>query len=441
MKVTKEKTENSQAFLTIEMEPEEIEEGLQVAYHRLVVRAKIPGFRPGKAPREVLERHLGKSTVLEDALNYLIPKAYQQAVKEQSIEPIAQPKIELAQTNPVIFKAVVPLRPKVELGDYHQVNVKQPEVEEITEDKVDTVIEMLRHQYATWEPVERPVNFDDLVFMDIEGKAGEESFVKSQALQYQVLKDSKKPVPGFAEQLIGMTKGEEKEFRLGIPDDFYKKELVGKEASFKVKVLEIKQENLPELNDDFAKRANPDIGTMKSLREQVATNLKQAAEENARKDFERQVVEAAAAQAKLEFPQVFVDEEIDHLFVDQARLLQLDGRGLEQYLKSMDKTEEQVREELRPVATKRVTQALVLGKIAEAEKLEVNEAEIDAEIDNMLKGAPEKMDKAKVREQLSSPQSRDSLKHSLLTRKTIERLVEIARSQGTVQLKGKEEEK
>ena len=167
MKVTKEKTENSQAFLTIEMEPAEVEESLEVSYHHLVKKTKIPGFRKGKAPRAILEGHIGKESLFEEALNNLLPQAYEKAIKEQEIEPITQPHIEIAQTDPVIFKVTVPLKPTIKLGDYHHLQFT-PEPVEVTEDDVNTAIEQLRRQHAIWEPVERPVEFDDLIVLNVE---------------------------------------------------------------------------------------------------------------------------------------------------------------------------------------------------------------------------------------------------------------------------------
>ena len=425
MKVTNDKTESRQAFLTIEMEPAEVEESLEAAYHRLVKRTRIPGFRKGKAPREILERYLGKESLLEDALNSLLPKAYEDAIKEQEIEPIAQPHIEVAQTDPVVFKVTVPLPPTIKLGDYHHIKVTSEPVE-VTEDDVSAAIEQLRHQQATWEPVDRPVDFGDLIALDIESNIEGEPFINQQGAQYQVIRELSFPAPGFAEQLSGMQRDEEKEFKLQFPSDYAKAELAGKEASFKVKVTEIKQERLPELDDEFAKGISPDFKTLDSLRERVSTNLRLGAEEQAREEFEERVIEAVVDLSQVEFPPVLVEAEIDRVLSQQARRWQLDAKGLEQYFKSINKTEEEVREELRPVATKRVIGSLVLGKIAEEEKIEVSDAEIDTEVENMTQSADEDK-KDKLQGFLNTPQARESIRQTLMTRKTIQRLVEIAK--------------
>ena len=265
MKVNREKVEDSQAFLTIEMESAEVEKSLEGAYRRLVKKTDIPGFRKGKAPRAVLERFLSKDSLFEDALNELVPKAYKQAIQEQKLEAIARPQIEVVKTDPVIFKAIVPLRPVVKLGDYHNIKVK-PEPAKVTEDEVSEVIDRLRHQHAVWEPVERPVGFNDLVTLDIESNVEGKPFVSQKAAQYQVIQNHSFPVSGFAEQLVGVARDAEKKFQLQFPSDYARSEFAGKEASFEVKVIEVKQEKLPELNNKFAKQVAPDIKTLASLR-------------------------------------------------------------------------------------------------------------------------------------------------------------------------------
>jgi len=435
VQVTNEKIENSQAFLTIEMEPAEVEESLERSYHRLVKRARIPGFRKGKAPRAILERYLGKESLLEDAINDLLPQAYEKAIKEQEIEAIAQPQIEVTQTDPLIFKAVVPLKPKVKLGDYQQIKVT-PKPVKVTKKDVNDVIEQLRHQHATWEPVERPVDFGDLIVLDIESNIEDSPLINQKGAQYQVLHDLSFPAPGFAEQLAGMKKDEEKEFKLQFPSDYPREELAGKEAWFKVKVGEIKQEILPELDDDFAKEINPDFATLDSLREKVSSDLKLRAEEKTRVDFEERVIDAVVDLSEVEFPPILVEAEINQILNQR---FQRGNQELEEYLRNINKTEEELHEELHPLATKRVTRSLVLGKVAEEEKIEVSESEIDAEIENMTKNATENRDE--LERVLNTPQSRQSIEQILITRKTVQRLVEIARGSKEIKTTEKEEGK
>jgi trigger factor len=439
LKVTKEKVENSQAFITVEMEPSEMEHGMENGYRHLVVKANIPGFRKGKAPRAVVERHLGKARLLEEAIDHLIPEAYQNALKEQSIEPYAQPQVEITQADPLIFKAVVPLVPTVELGDYQSIRVSPEEVE-IKDENIDAVIEQLRHQHATWEPVDRPLDYNDMAVMDINGTVDEKPYVKKAAAQYQVLKDAISPAPGFTAQVVGMKKEEEKEFSLTFPADYLNKEVAGKEGHFKVKLQEIKEEKLPELNDDFPALVSAEFKTFTALREEVAKNLKERAEEHARMDFEEKVINAAIDKAKIEFPPVLVDMEINRILNEQDRQLQMSGQGMDGYLRSINKTPEQLQEELRPVAMKNVTASLLLGKVAEEEKVEVSETEIDNRLDSMVLGVDEEK-KAEMRRLFDNPQTRASLKQSLMARKTIERLTDIAKNIQESKKEAKEEGK
>ncbi len=428
MKVTKDKVESSQAFLTVELETAEMEHGMEHGYEHLVTKANIPGFRKGKAPRAVVERQLGKGRLLEEAIDHLVPEYYEKACKEQGIEPYAQPQVEITQADPLIFKAIIPLPPTVELGEYQSIRLT-PEQVDIKEENIDAVIEQLRHQHATWEPVDRPLALKDLAVIDINGMVDERPYVKKAAAQYQVLEEVITPAPGFAGQIVGMNKEEEKEFTLIYPADYPGKEVAGKEAQFKVKLHEIKEEKLPELTDDFPCQISAELKTIAALREEVAKNLKLRAEEQARMDFEEKVIMAAIEKAKIEYPAVLVDMEINRIINEQARQLQMSGKGMDEYLHSINKTPEQLGEDLRPVAIKNVTASLLLGKVSEVEKLEVAETDIDKRIDGMIMGVDEAK-KVDMRKLFDNPQTRESIRQSIMARKTIERLAEIAKNTG-----------
>ncbi|UCB42504.1 MAG: trigger factor [Dehalococcoidales bacterium] len=438
MKVTNEKTENSQVFLTIEMDQSEVEESTEKAFQKLVKRVNVPGFRKGKAPRAVLERHVGKETLVNDMLEELVPQAYEKALEEQEIEAIARPQIEVVQTEPVIFKAVVPLRPVVRLGDYHQIRL-EPEPVEVTEETVDAVVEQLRHQHASWEPVERPVGLGDLVTLTVESTIEGETFINQNGAQYQVIGESVAPAPGFAEQLVGMIKDEEKEFEISFPDDYSREEVAGKEASFRVTVTEIKQENLPEVTDEFATQVDAEFKDVKALREKIDADMKTRAEDRAKQNYEERAIEAVVEISEVEFPPVLAEAEVHELLDDQSRRLQMQGLTMEQYLKAMNKTGEELHEEMHPIAEKRVTRGLVLGKLSEEEKIEVSDSDIDTEITKMVESAAEdrREDMKKV---LSTPQAHDSLKQTLLSRKTVQRIVEIAKGSIETDTTLKEEE-
>jgi trigger factor len=240
------------------------------------------------------------------------------------------------------------------------------------------------------------------------------------------VKESASPAPGFAEQIIGMNKEEEKEFTLAFPADYPNSNVAGKEGHFKVKLHEIKEQKLPDLDEAFVKQVSTDFKTVDDLREEAARSLRLRGEESSRMDFEERVINAVIERSKVAYPPVLVGMETNRIINEQARQLQMSGRGMDEYLKMVNKTVEQLQAELRPTATRNVTASLVLGKVAEAEKIEVTAEEIENGVNNMLRSTAEDRREG-MRQLLETPQTRESLRQSLLTRKTIERLTEIAK--------------
>jgi len=424
VKVTRDKTENSQAYLTIEMEPAEVEKSKDEACRQLTRQTRVPGFRKGKTPRDVLERYLGKERILEEALNQLLPDACDRAIKEQELKPVTQPSIELTKVEPVVFKVVVPLMPTVTLGDYRSIRLGAEKVA-VTEDQVNTILEGLRRQYAVMEPVERAADFKDLVVMDIDSTLDGAPFIKRQGLQFQLIQGLGTPAPGFSEQLAGMSKGEEKEFTLSMPANYPRKEMAGKQAFFRVKVTDIKQEVLPEADDALARRISPEFDTLAVLKQEIESNLRQNAEQKAREELEGKLIEAVVACSRVEFPPVMVDAEVDRILRERMGQSQMTEQDFQNYLKSIKKTETELKEELRPVAAQRIAGYLVLPRVAREEGIEVSDGEVDAEIEKMLEGAKE-ANVEELRGAMQNPESRASIRQSMIIRRTIDRLVAIA---------------
>ncbi len=421
MKVSTEPVKNGQMTLKIEMEGTEVDRYLERAYNRLVRKVSIPGFRKGKAPRAILEQHIGKETLLREAFEDLIPEAYKEATQNIEIDAIASPQFEIIQTEPLVLKAVIPLRPTVKIGDYKQIRI-DPKPIQVGQDDVDAVMEQLRLQQAVLLPVDRPVQFGDVVTIDVEGEKQGESFPIRKNLVYEVIQGARLPLPGFAEKLEGMRKGEERHFVLSYPEDYEMRELAGKEHTFKVTVTEIKEKRLPPVNDEFAKKfGSQDLA---SFRELVFADLKARAEERTRMELEQQVVNSAIEMSEVEYPPILVDREIERLLNEESRHFHQGIKGLANYLKSVDRTLDEHLEELRPVASRRVARSLVLAKIAEEENIEVGEAEIDEEVEKILKDAGKQTEE--LSKLLDLAQTRESIKQFIIARKTVERLVQIA---------------
>lgn len=418
MKVTAEKMEHRQVALIIEVEPGELEESREKAYHRLVGKASIPGFRKGKAPRAVLEQHVGKESLLEEALEQLMPQLYKEAVKSQGLEPIAEPQIEITQTEPVVFKAIVSLKPTIELGDYHHIKVK-PEAVKITSDKIEPAMEQIRQGQAVLSPVDRPIQFGDSVTLDIEASVDGKALLNHKDIVYDVDQNSAVPLPGFAENLIGVEKNKEKTFALHVPDDYDIKEFSGKEWLCKVAVSEIKEKQLPELSDELAQSLGYD--NLTSLREKVTADLGTKAEQISRLELRQKVLNAAIERSSVDYPLVLEEGEIVYLLEDEAR--RLGYTKVEDYLGRVNRTVEELKQELQPVARKRVINTLIIDKVAEQEEIEIASAEVDNKIKEITTNIE---DKEKVRQILASPRIRETIKQSLRTEKTLDRLMQIA---------------
>lgn len=428
MKVTNEKVENRQAYLTIEMEPAEVADYEEKAYKSLVKKVNVPGFRRGKAPRPTLERYVGRERLTEESLNILIPEAYKKAVAQEKIEAYAQPVLDLEKTEPVVLKAVIPLAPIVKVADYKSLRM-EPELVNVTDQNISDAIEQLRHQHAVWEPVERPVEFGDMVLMDVFSVIEGQTFLDRKGVQYLVNKELPLPAPGFAERLVGMKRDEEKEFKLKFPADYARPELANKEASFKVKIVEIKQEKLPEINDEFAKTVNSEFKTVDELKKAVTGDIKRRLEERAKLAFEDKVVEKVIAESSVEFPPVMTQSETDSMIrVDMQRANITDFQA---YQNMVGKTEKQLREQLEPEAKQHVTRTLILDKVAQEEKVSVSHDEIDAEIEEMLLTASDERRK-NLEDYLSTDRAHDTIEGILLARKAVERLADIAQGKAAV---------
>jgi trigger factor len=419
VKVSTENLENCQTALTIEAEDSELNKSLDEAYHHLVNEVSVPGFRKGKAPRAVLVQHIGKQSLMEEALEHLIPQLYKQAIESQEIDPIARPEIEVTQTEPLVFKAIVSLKPEVKLGDYRSIRMEPGPAIKIAKKEVTAAMEEVRERQGAWVPVDRPVKLGDLVTMDIQANVDEKPWLNHKDILYEVDKDSRSPVPGFVSHLQGIEKNKEKTFSLIIPDDYPIKEMSGKEGTFKVTITEIKEKQLPELDDKLAKGAGYD--NLADMGKKVADDLRTKAEAKNRSDLRQKALDALVEISEVNYPSILEDEEITGLLRDEAQ--RFGFRELADYLKKTNKTEEELKQELRPIAKKRLIQGLVLGKLAEEEKIEISSPEVDNKVDEI---ANDTEDKEKAKQFFSLPQVRQSIEQSLLTQKTMDRLAQIA---------------
>jgi trigger factor len=422
VKVTKESVTPTEVTLSIEMDSEDEDRFIDRSYRRTVSRIQIPGFRRGKAPRSIVESYVGRTALLQEALEFMIPETLDQALKDEGLQAFAEPQVEQLEIEPVSFKAVVPLEPVVDLGDYRSIQVQREPVE-ITETQVDEVIERLQRESAPWEPVDRPAQLGDLLNLDVKGTIEGEEVVNDQGVDYIPQENNVLPFPGFSTNLEGMTEGQEKDFTLTISEDYPRPEYAGKECQFHVKVLSIKQKQLPALDDEFAKGVAEGYDSLEALRNHVKERLTEEAEAAATQELEEKSLEELLNKASIQASQMLYQRELEMMQQERERALRNQRLDMDTYLSFIGKTAEEFQEQMRPRAEERLTRYLVLRKLAQEESIEVSAEEVQEEVDSLVSSAGEAS--AQLRRVLASENARENIRVSLLNRKVIKHLVEI----------------
>ena len=425
MEVTRESDSSTEVTLNISMDSEDEEPFLNRSYRRLAGRVRIPGFRPGKAPRSVVESHLGRATLLQEALEFMIPESLDQVLRDHEIRAFAEPQLEVLDLEPVSFKAVVPLEPEVDLGEFRSIRLDSASVE-ITDEDVNQVLESLRYESAPWEPVERPLAFGDLVTLNVQGTIAGEDVISDEGVDYIPQVENELPLPGFSVYLEGMTEGQDKEFTLPVPDDYPQESFAGKECRFRVEVVSVKEKQLPELDDEFAKGVRDGFESMEALSDHIRQRLTEDGEATAQRELERNALEEIKKLATIQASEIIYQREMDSIREDHERTLRNQRLDMDTYLRFMGQTEQEWQEQLRPQAEDRLATFLIMRKLAEQEELAVESDEVDAEIERLMENSAEESS-ASLRRMLNTEDSRESIRSSLLNRKVMSRLVEIAK--------------
>lgn len=419
LKVTTNQREDHQLDLTIELGPERTQQALERAVKLVSRKAKIPGFRPGKAPFAHVVRMYGKPALLGEVVDDLGQEVYTEVLDRNEFEPYGQASLEDVQVDPEIrFKLVVPLRPTVELGDYSDLRIEAPSAE-ATEADVDEALEQARAAQAKHEVVDRPAELGDLVKVDIVGTVADSTIMDNKDWEL-TLRGESGWLPGFDEAFVGLSAGDEKEFDITYPEDSLSK-YKGQTAHFKVNVKEVRAKLTPELNDEFVKTLG-DYSDLADYRTKQLAELKKQRETEAENTLNDKGIEALIERAQLSYPPVAVDETVHDMMHDMEQRMKQIGYTLEDSLRLQGKTMQQYHQELEPVAERRVKGQLVLAELARREGIDVTDEEVEGELQRMVEGVEKDETRQAILEAFGSQQGRAMIRQDLRTSKTLERL-------------------
>lgn len=398
MSLQVEKLEKNMAKLTIEVSAEELEKAINGAYQKNKGKISIPGFRKGKAPKQMIEKMYGKEIFYEDAANALIPDSYAKELESCDLAIVSQPKIDVTQLEsgkPFIFTAEVALKPEVSLGKYKAVKIDKIDVA-VSEEEVEEAVNKERENNARTITVEdRAVKDGDMTVIDFEGFVDGVAFDGGKGDNYPLTIGSGAFIPGFEEQLLGAEIGKEVEVNVTFPEDYQAEELKGKAAVFKCTVKEIKEKELPELNDEFAGEVS-EFETLAEYKEDIKKKLAEKKEADAKRAKEDAVIEAIIEDAKMDIPEPMLATQQRQMAEDFAQRIQQQGLSIEQYFQFTGLTPEKFMEQTKPQAEKRIKSRLVLEAVAAAEKIEVTDEEFDKELEKMASQYQMELEKIKT---------------------------------------------
>ena len=425
MNIKVEKTQNkNEVKISFVIEGEKFEEAIKKVYAKNAKYIALPGFRKGKAPYNMVEKKYGAEIFYEDAFNELVPEIYDKAIKDNKIEAVSQPAIDIKtmeKGKDLEFTATVQTKPEVKVEKYKGIELKKVEYN-VSDEDVDHEINHMREHNARIVSIEdRPVKEKDIAVIDFEGFVDGKAFEGGKAEKHELEIGSKTFIPGFEDQVIGMKIGEDKDINVKFPEEYFSKELAGKDATFKVKLHEIKEKQLPELDDEFAKDVS-EFDTLKELKDSIKDKKQKENDTRAKRELEDAAIEKVAEATKIDIPDGMTHNEIHNMIHDIEQQLSYQGITLDQYLGIMKKTRHELEESYKEQAEKNVKSRLVLEAIIKQENLEATDKEIDEKIAEMAKNYGRKEDELKKNEQL-----KEYLAETIKTEKAIDLIVKNAK--------------
>ncbi|WP_239702936.1 MULTISPECIES: trigger factor [unclassified Mammaliicoccus] len=385
MTATWEKKEGNQGLLTVTVPKEEVDKGLDKAFKKVVKQINVPGFRKGKMPRPLFEQRFGVESLYQDALDFILPEAYGNAVEEAEINPVDRPEIDVTQMEKgkeLIFEATVTVEPEVELGDYKGLSIEKQD-REVTDEEFNQAIEDAVSRQAELTVKEGEIAEGDVVNINFDGYVDGEAFEGGQAEGYDLEIGSGSFIPGFEEQLIGLKANDSKDVVVTFPEEYHAEELAGKEATFKCEVNEVKSKEIPELDDELAQELDESVSTVDEYKEKLRKDLEEAKVNQAEATEKEEAITKATDNAKVDIPEAMINTELDRMMQEFEQRISQQGLNLELYYQFSGQSEEELKAQMKEDAEKRVKTNLTLRAIADAENIEVSDADVEAEFTKM----------------------------------------------------------
>lgn len=427
-----EKIEKNQGVLTVEVAADRVDAALDKAFKKVAAKVNVPGFRKGKVPRAMFEKRFGVESLYQDALDILLPEAYMEAVQEAGIEPIDRPEVdvqEMGKGQALKFTAKVQVKPEVTLGDYKGLELPAASTE-VTAEDIENELNQLQQRHAELVVVEEgAAQNGDVTVIDFEGFKDGVPFEGGKAEKYSLELGSNSFIPGFEEQIVGMAKGEEKDINVTFPENYHSEELKGQAVTFHIVLHDIKRKNLPGLDDEFAKDVS-EFDTLEEFKQDITKRLQERKEQNAQREKENAVVAKASEAAEVEIPSVMIENEVESMLADFENRLKQQGMNLDMYFQFSGQTKDELKGQMQGDAEKRVRQNLVLEAIAKAEGIEATDEDLNEELEKLASQFQRSVEE--IRAILTANGNIESMKGDLVTRKTVQFLLDNSKTEATV---------
>ena len=428
MKVTQGEVQERQVALRIELDDDDLEPYVDRGYRQVVQRMRVPGFRPGKAPRKVVEGMVGREGLVSESLDFLVADVIAKAVESQEIDSVGFPQVDNVEFSPVVVDATVALNPVLDLGDYRSIRLEDDPVE-VTDEDVDAELKSIRKRYRSWEPVKRPVSFDDLVTMTVTGTIDDVEVFSETDWEYVAQPDSPFPFPGFVDALEGLRADEPANFTLTLPDDYTDKEIAGKDVEVSLVLTDIKQSVLPDLDDEFARSVSDGddaYDTLDQLRAKLREDIEAHTARQNEQEYRELVIEELTVNADIEIAPILVEHEVGRYQERRDEMMERLQITADDYYRFSGKTAEQVLDEMREEAVNKLNRSHAIAALIDEESIEVDDADLEERLKQLAREGDESGQKL-TNKQIRSARVRESVRQTLLVKKAVDMLLDIAR--------------